>query len=96
MKNERTYAREEQRMNLGQTTGISTANRALGGTSGFGLDEIISNAPHPSASSSKRSRAMLEFDVGGPVVNNALHQQERPSALAVPKVFPPFAVRIIH
>ncbi|KAL5138945.1 hypothetical protein HKD37_10G029000 [Glycine soja] len=78
-------------MNQGQTTGISTANRALGGTSGFGLDEIISNAPYPSASSSKRSRAMLEYDVGGPVVNNALHQQERPSALAVPKVFPPFA-----
>lgn len=41
-------------MNQGQTTGISTANRALGGTSGFGLDEIISNAPYPSASSSKR------------------------------------------
>lgn len=42
-------------MDQGQATGLSTSNSFLGGTSsGLGLNEIISNSVHPSASVGKR------------------------------------------
>nr|KYP74544.1 hypothetical protein KK1_007229 [Cajanus cajan] len=77
-------------MDQGQSSGISTSNPSIGGTNGFGFDGMISN--NPTASFGKRSRPMFEFDVvGNPVViNNALHQQERASTVAVPQILPPF------
>ncbi|KAK8464764.1 hypothetical protein PHAVU_010G078024 [Phaseolus vulgaris] len=71
-----------------QKPGMSTSN---GGTTGFDFDEIVSNAAHLPVSSTKRSRPMLEFDLGDPFVNNnALHQQERSLSVAMPQIFPSF------
>ena len=71
-----------------QKPGMSTSN---GGTTSFDFDEIVSNAAHLPVSSTKRSRPMLEFDLGDPFVNNnALHQQERSLSVAMPQIFPSF------
>ncbi|KOM30026.1 hypothetical protein LR48_Vigan845s005400 [Vigna angularis] len=79
---------QELRRDEGQTTGMTTSN---GGTSGLDFDEIVSNSSHLNASSTKRSRTMLEFDLGDAFVNNnALHQQERSLSAAIPQSFPSF------
>ncbi|QCE07497.1 hypothetical protein DEO72_LG9g2517 [Vigna unguiculata] len=89
MSNEETCAREELRVDQGQTTGITTSN---GGTSGLDFDEIVSNSTHLSSSSNKRSRPMLEFDLGEPFINNngLNQQQERSLSAAIPQSFPSF------